>query len=852
MKIDRNVIFKYLVLLFVLALCINTVSGAEIRVGESETYSTITEAYNSASYYDVIIVGDGIYTENISIQKPITIRSENGSASTIIQPDSDTSVFVIAANNVTIDGFHIKSGTSSTISVLAHSVSNGTIINNELSQYTSGIVILDSKNMTLNNNSFSSNSVSIILIDSINCTLSNNTMSSVDYNFGVLTSDPDNLEYYLHNIDSSNQVNGKVLYYLVNEANIEVFSDAGQVYAVNSSNITVKDITVSHAIDGIAFINTSNSKIENVDISFCDDGILLLNSNFNTVTGITVNDSYYGIHNHNSDNNRLISNTINNNEDTGVQLCSSNNITMSSNTVSGNGYQGIGAYDSTGIILSGNTANENYIGLGLYDSNNNTLSSNTANRNARAGIRISDSRDNLLIGNTADDSNSNSMITAVRNMNSEPVENFWLTTYGIERNSKRDALQDFVLLDNYASIMVSDPVSYGIEVLFCYNTTLSENHATGSDYALRVRETENITVNKLVVTGGLAGISFAGNFYDIHLSERSSAPASPSGKTNVNGYVDIAYLNYGIASMAMYVPMGMDIKFSYDDSGMSTAGESSIDLYNLSGSEWVKVPGSTLNTQHNYVSASIDAPEITIGGGTVLAPAPRIVTLALFKDSQRTGSSVVARERSQGTITDLPRGSDGGLSKDTFVYSSDSTTTLTLFAGTKALDPLGNPVNSIIVTTPSSLPSDTPREVVESGLYFRFGPSGTTFSQDVMVTMDFDPADFEGRTPVIYTYTSEDGWIALETTVDWENGRATAYISHFSLYALFGTNAEPVKEVSLEPAPETTEQALVEETPTEESTDEKGFGFVPWVIGIVLVIGLGLIYGNKKKNNKGL
>ncbi|WP_292465928.1 NosD domain-containing protein [Methanolobus sp.] len=850
MKIDRNIIFRYLVLLFVLALYINTASGAEIRVGESETYSTITEAYNSASYYDVIIVGDGIYTENISIQKPITIRSENGSASTIIQPDSDTSVFIIAANNVTIDGFHIKSGTSSVISVLAHSVSNCTIINNELSQYTSGIVILDSNNMTLNNNSFSSNSVSIILIDSINCTLSNNTMSSAYYNFGILSSDPDNLEYYLHNIDSSNQVDGKTLYYLVNEANIEVPSDAGQVYAVNSSNITVKDITVSHALEGIAFINTSNSKIENVDISFCDDGILLLNSNFNTVTSITVNDSYYGIHNHNSDNNRLISNTINNNDDTGVQLCSSNNITMSSNTVSGNGYQGIGAYDSTGIILSGNTANENYIGLGLYDSNNNTLSSNTANRNARAGIRISDSRDNLLIGNTADDSNSEYSINAIQTMDSEPVENFWLTTYGIERNSKRDALQDFVLLDNYASIMVSDPVSYGIEVLFCYNTTLSENHATGSDYALRVRETENITVNKLVVTGGLAGISFAGNFYDIHLSERYSAPASPSGKTNVNGYVDIAYLNYGIASMPMYVPMGMDIKFSYDDSGMSTAGESSVALYNLSGNGWVKVPGSTLNTQHNYVSASIDAPEITIGGGTVLAPAPRIVTLALFKDSERTGSSVIARERSQGTITDLPRGSDGGLSKDTVVKSSDSTTTLTLFTGTKALDPLGNPVNSIIVTTPSTLPSDTPREVIESGLYFRFGPSGTTFSQDVMITMDFNPEDFEGRAPVIYTYTSEDGWISLETTVDWENGRATAMISHFSLYALFGADGEETPLIAAETQGKDTDVHVVQEEGTPVETEE-GSGILFWVVGLVLVLGIGAaILMNRKKHGE--
>jgi hypothetical protein len=149
------------------------------------------------------------------------------------------------------------------------------------------------------------------------------------------------------------------------------------------------------------------------------------------------------------------------------------------------------------------------------------------------------------------------------------------------------------------------------------------------------------------------------------------------------------------------------------------------------------------------------------------------------------------------------------------------------------------------------LPSDTPREVIESGLYFRFGPPGTTFSQDVMITMDFDPELFEGRTPVIYTYTSEGGWIALETTVDWESSRATAYISHFSLYALFETDSEPVKEISFEPALEDTEQALVEEAPVEESTDGNEFGFVPWVVGTVFVIGLRLIYAIRKRITRG-
>jgi hypothetical protein len=162
-------------------------------------------------------------------------------------------------------------------------------------------------------------------------------------------------------------------------------------------------------------------------------------------------------------------------------------------------------------------------------------------------------------------------------------------------------------------------------------------------------------------------------------------------------------------------------------------------------------------------------------------------------------------------------------------------------------------VSSIIVTTPSSLPADTPREVIESSLYFNFGPSGTTFSQEVMITMDFDPADFEDRNPVIYTYTFEDCWIALETTVDWENGRATVMISHFSLYALFETDSEETQDI----VAETQETDIVTPVNPEEEEEapaesEGGYGYLYWIVGAVIVLGLIIVVVTKQKNKEGL
>ena len=131
---------------------------------------------------------------------------------------------------------------------------------------------------------------------------------------------------------------------------------------------------------------------------------------------------------------------------------------------------------------------------------------------------------------------------------------------------------------------------------------------------------------------------------------------------------------------------------------------------------------------------------------------------------------------------------------------------------------------------------------------FTFGPSGTTFSKEVLITIDFNQKEYEGRNPTIYSYTPDVGWDALETTVDWENGRATAYISHFSLYALFGTDVEGVVE---ETSQVTTEVPTMvekeEEIPVE---DDNGSSYLYWILGIVLA--LGIVVVNKQKGEGGL
>jgi PKD repeat protein len=68
----------------------------------------IQSAVDTATAGDTICVKDGTYNENVDVNKRLTIRSENGTASTTIQgADSDEFAFVVTADYVNITGFTV-------------------------------------------------------------------------------------------------------------------------------------------------------------------------------------------------------------------------------------------------------------------------------------------------------------------------------------------------------------------------------------------------------------------------------------------------------------------------------------------------------------------------------------------------------------------------------------------------------------------------------------------------------------------------------------------------------------------------------------------------------------------------
>ena len=117
-------------LIIILLMSIHTASGDTLFVGSGEAYTTIQAAIDAAGAFDVIVVRDGTYVENLFVDNceqagesssglhlrdGLTIRSENGpDGSTIQAADADLAVVELRASEVVVEGFTLTGATATT------------------------------------------------------------------------------------------------------------------------------------------------------------------------------------------------------------------------------------------------------------------------------------------------------------------------------------------------------------------------------------------------------------------------------------------------------------------------------------------------------------------------------------------------------------------------------------------------------------------------------------------------------------------------------------------------------------------------------------------------------------------
>jgi thermitase len=326
-------------------------------------FPTIQKAINEAYPGYTIQVAPGTYREHLVIDRSIALVGEDPDT-TIIDGNGTKSVIIVASEqgNVSVSGFTVRHSGWYGSGILLE-CSNNNITENVITNNDWGIWLIGSVNNTIVGNTISSSSGDgMFLQDSGGNLVRNNWMTNNAWNLDVSGS---TVSDYVQDIDTSNIVDGKPVYYWVNQHDMTVPADAGYVAVVNSTGISVQNLNLTNNGQGVLFAGTSNSTISNMRVSGNVAGVDLVESGDNFICGNRVIDNLFGIWLYSHCN----ANIIKNND---ASAC----------------YAGILLEEeSNDNIIENNTASENvdFLGIGMildYSSDNNIIACNEIRNNA--------------------------------------------------------------------------------------------------------------------------------------------------------------------------------------------------------------------------------------------------------------------------------------------------------------------------------------------------------------------------------------------------------------------------------------------------------------------------------------
>lgn len=166
------------------------------------------------------------------------------------------------------------------------------IMENKLFGNGNGILLANSGENRLTSNTASLNTYGISLRGSMNNTLRNNSMKSNAYNLRVDSGEESSAElaesiheFFLQDIDSSNQVDARPVCYLLGARDTEVSQECGFVGLVGCRNVKVRNQTISNSSAGILVAGSASCLVEGCNISRSESGVQILSSKSWTVKG---------------------------------------------------------------------------------------------------------------------------------------------------------------------------------------------------------------------------------------------------------------------------------------------------------------------------------------------------------------------------------------------------------------------------------------------------------------------------------------------------------------------------------------------------------------------------------------
>ncbi len=330
-----------------------TIKGNIISQGYGYSGTAIS-VYNCTAF---AILGNSIVEHGgcIDIQ-----MSSNGEISTNTMVDLSYTILLRDSSNI-----KFKDNTISQCDdgLLITNAPNCILERNNVAVVGTGISLTQCAQSTLNSNNVADCWTGLSLSECSQTVLRNNVITNCTRNFGVFgyTLDDFNLD-----IDTSNTLNGKPVYYLTNQTNLIInpakYPNAGYLALINCKNVTVQEMTLADNLYGLLLAHTTDSLITHNVFTNNGDTVYLLNQ---------------------SDRNTITFNQIQQ-YSTGVRVYQSNGQTISGNNISG-GSNAVWLEQTTGNTILGNTLNGNYEALHLVDTSNNSIYHNNFVSNTLSG-----------------------------------------------------------------------------------------------------------------------------------------------------------------------------------------------------------------------------------------------------------------------------------------------------------------------------------------------------------------------------------------------------------------------------------------------------------------------------------
>ena len=428
--------------------------GNTLYVGGSGpgNYTRIQDAIDDASDGYTIYVFNGIYYENLLIDKSIDLIGED-KTSTAIDGGGGSRIITITCSSVEIIGFTLKnseqSGFAEAIRIFdeTSAIENITVSDCIIRKCGKGIFGVDISFLTIKNCQIFDNLGACVYIEDsdhiiINsCEIHDNGEVLDDGYFrsgGITIS---GYEKYCLNItifDCDIHDNIGMGIDIIQTKNVEIYNNDAidntwmGVSFMYVSNLEIHNNNIKKNIRQGIFIEGNNDVIvhdnvisENGDLQTSDSGLLLascsgsvaINNNTifsNHAVGIHMgnvsssdisnneikSNSQSGIKLRSKCNNNIISNNSLNSNDVGITLDTASYNQIFDNTISSNSFSGIRVHsNSNDNIILNNTLSDNRYGIYLSHSNNHVISCNIIESNSFDGVRIDSSENNIVSNN---------------------------------------------------------------------------------------------------------------------------------------------------------------------------------------------------------------------------------------------------------------------------------------------------------------------------------------------------------------------------------------------------------------------------------------------------------------------